>query len=1129
MRRSAEYDARHDPDEADDGDEERDEHDDADGPSNRGHHERDDDAPDLSLIPELLVANALVVRHSKSAEPSSTQTPASTAASQTPIERRQTQSPAQSPTALPQTPPAQATPTQAAPAPTAGPQSPLQTAAPQTKPATPSAGDETLVLPRPPAWWETGAAEAPDDFRAAPANSTQVPSQRPVPARAPTPLPEQLTSKSAANGKVAHADPFWANRTQALPLGPDSDAAAAARGKLSRADPSWSDRTQVLPPLSESDLPGAAQGKPPQVDPSSWANRTQALPPGPDSDAAATARGKLSQADPAWSDRTQVLPPLSESDLPGAAQGKPPQVDPSSWANRTQALPPGSDSDPVATVRGKLSQVDPSSWANRTQALPPEPATPSVRVARAQSAHPEPSWIRAAAAQRQSDAQGSRAPQQLSAQRVGAAQANNPIQSSDTSPRRGAPPPKDAPRLSDASQTRDATHSRDETQPTYATQSRDVFQPRSAPQPTNAPPSKGAPPAQDTAQPRDGTQPSRTPDTARWPPAPQENQPSPADPARHAGIAPQTIAAQPNRANTAPQATPPAQAAFSASAQHPRAQTPEHYPPLAAAGIGSIGLSMSTERTLWGDLQLEAIPKVMRLEPIRRRRWPMVLLGALTGIAIAVFYWLPRYAPQGLPLDLAAISRAAQSLAPTHPSAPATVADVADAKLQTERAGFDQRLAALEARGAGVWGGPEFAMAKMRAAESIGAHDGGNTQIALDRLADASRLLDAVESKAPQALAAELAAGQKALAAGQEEIASQAFDLAARIDPKDKRIAEGQRHTRNLSGVLPLIADAQNAESARNYSRAIQDYSQALSLDPGNDKARAGLARANAAFNEDNYAKSVGSGFAALGAGRLDDARAAFEKARALRPNGTEAAEGLRRVEGALSAKGYSALHQRAAGLEAQERWDEAAQLYESALQADPSLAFAQQGKDRAAARAQLGAAMQALIDRPERLSSASVREQARSLLETANQQTTSGPVLRSQIARLELLLPDYEKAARTDTTSVATRTDSAWRSDSGQSDTSVPAIRADSARLDPVRSNPDKPVRLSLLSDNATAVAIPSIGQFGTFARRDIELKPGRYTVIGTRDGYRDVRRDITVSPGQDNQTINVSCSDPI
>ena len=490
----------------------------------------------------------------------------------------------------------------------------------------------------------------------------------------------------------------------------------------------------------------------------------------------------------------------------------------------------------------------------------------------------------------------------------------------------------------------------------------------------------------------------------------------------------------------------------------------------------------------------------------------------LAAVAVAVFYWLPRYAPDGLPLDLSAwthgIKGQAASLSSSTTStdaASAAGADTADgsadAKLQATRENFDRRLAALESRGAGVWGGPEFAMAKTRAAEAVGAGDAGNTRIAQERLADASHLLDQVESRAPQALAMQIAAGQKALAAGQQEVARQAFELAYRIDPNDKRIADWQRHTRNLSGVLPLLADGQNAESAGDYSRAAQDYSDVLRLDPGNDKAKAGLARADAAFGDDNYAKAVGTGFAALGAGRIDDARAAFKKALAIRPNGSEAEEGLHRLSAEQSSeqtsRGFTSLRQKGASLESQERWDDAVQVYDQALQSDPSLAFAQEGKDRAAARAELSASLQALIDRPERLASQSVRSQAKALLATANQQSPSGPVLRSQITRLGILLPDYES--------------SAW---SGTS-----AVDAGPSRVALL----DKPVRLSLVSDNATAISIPSIGQFGTFAKRDIELKPGRYTVIGTRDGYREVQREVTIAPGQESQTISVSCSDPI
>jgi len=395
---------------------------------------------------------------------------------------------------------------------------------------------------------------------------------------------------------------------------------------------------------------------------------------------------------------------------------------------------------------------------------------------------------------------------------------------------------------------------------------------------------------------------------------------------------------------------------------------------------------------------------------------------------------------------------------------------------------FDDRLAALEARGAGVWGGREYAMAKMRAAESVGAHDAGNPRMSQERLATASKLLDTVESKAPQALTTQVDAGEQALKAGQQEVAGQAFELARRINPNDRRAVDGQHRAENLPAVLPLLADAQNAEADHNYARAAQDYSQALSLDPNNATAKAGQARANAAFGDDNYAKAVGSGFAALGAGRLDEAHEEFVKAKALNPRGAEASEGLRRVGAALTARGFASMRQRAAALENQERWEEAERTYEDVLSADSSLAFAQEGKARTTSRADLHLRLQQLIDRPDRLSPVWPWHDAKALLETARAQSPQGPVIRSQIARLESLLPGY-----------------------------------------------DRPVRLSLVSDNSTHVVISTVGAFGTFSRRDIELRPGKYTLIGTRNGFRDVRREITVAPGQDSQTIRVSCSEPI
>ena len=610
--------------------------------------------------------------------------------------------------------------------------------------------------------------------------------------------------------------------------------------------------------------------------------------------------------------------------------------------------------------------------------------------------------------------------------------------------------------------------------------------------------------------------------------------------------------------------SPHAQAAYAArvAGVHPAVAARAHPPTVPLVPRGNpTSTHAGPMHATWGEIPLDGLPKVARLQPIRPQRWPWVFLGLLAGGAAAVYFWLPRFDTRTLPPEVAAVveplkaaltantptaasgapavatpgsapdaapgsapsaasgsaspsasgsapkGTVAQSAIQSFPTAPngiaaapreagsppamassnastgtPTGAAADEQHLRELRQTFDTRIAALEARGAGAWGGREFATAKIRAAESVGAHDAGNPRVAQERLTVAMKLLDTVETKAPQVFSAQVAAGEKALGAGQQEVAGQAFDLARRINPADRRASDGLRRAQNLNAVLPLLADAQNAETAHDYARAAQDYSQALFLDPGNAAAKAGQARANAAFGDDNYAKAVGSGFAALGAGRLDAAHDAFVNARALKPNGAEASEGLRRVSAALAARGFASMRQRAAGLEAQERWEEAERVYEDVLAADPSLAFAQEGKVRTTSRADLSGRLQQLLDRPDRLSSPGVRADARALLETARAQSPQGAVIRSQIARLEILLPGF-----------------------------------------------DKPVRLSLLSDNSTQVVISSIGSFGSFARRDIELRPGKYTVVGTRYGFRDVRREITVAPGQDAQTIKVTCSDPI
>jgi hypothetical protein len=68
-------------------------------------------------------------------------------------------------------------------------------------------------------------------------------------------------------------------------------------------------------------------------------------------------------------------------------------------------------------------------------------------------------------------------------------------------------------------------------------------------------------------------------------------------------------------------------------------------------------------------------------------------------------------------------------------------------------------------------------------------------------------------------------------------------------------------------------------------------------------------------------------------------------------------------------------------------------------------------------------------------------------------------------------------------------------------------------------------PITVTIESDNLTEIAIYKVGKLGRFALRELGLRPGTYTVVGARDGYKDVRQKMVVKPGQGPLRLSVKC----
>ena len=466
--------------------------------------------------------------------------------------------------------------------------------------------------------------------------------------------------------------------------------------------------------------------------------------------------------------------------------------------------------------------------------------------------------------------------------------------------------------------------------------------------------------------------------------------------------------------------------------------------------------------------------QVVREQRSRNRRRGWAIAAVLVVVTTAVAFLLPRLA-SNQKVDIATLN------VPAGPSDADVAAEKHAKELGAQHTELSKRVLELDSRAAAQWGGADFAAVRKSLDDIGGMLERKKYSEADAPLTALEKILTEMETRLPAALAVQLSEGKRALAAGEFENARQAYETALKIEVINEEATEGLARVAAASGVLPTLVDAENAESAKDLPRAQSLFADVLKRNPGNTAATDGLARVRRSIAENEFNAEMGAGLAALNAGRLAEARTHLENARKLRPDSGEVGAALQRVADTGAGRSVADEEQRAAGLASQERWTEAQAIYDEALARDPSLQFAVAGRAAVAPRAELGKRLQALIDKPDRLAEDNVRVDAERLL-TRARALSQGPVIRSQVQRLELLLPTF-----------------------------------------------NQPVVLALESDNATEVAIQRVGYFGSFDKRQVELKPGKYTVTGKRSGFRDVRREITVAPGQAGQTIVIRCLEPI
>lgn len=486
--------------------------------------------------------------------------------------------------------------------------------------------------------------------------------------------------------------------------------------------------------------------------------------------------------------------------------------------------------------------------------------------------------------------------------------------------------------------------------------------------------------------------------------------------------------------------------------------------------------------------------------------WVLPALGGLLLLALLVIFWLPERVanPVGeaapdepVSADASADGQASpgqaspgQAGAPgaKSPAGPDTSpwSDAQLAKLRKEAQDVLAELLdvqfALEERGVKLWAPERFAAAAQLAATGDELYRNREYVEAKSRYEEGLQALRTLQQELPQELARQLTRAAEALEAGDTATASEALDFAAAIDPESAELAGLRQRVEALPQLLPLLEQAAAAEQAGELAQAIALLEQAVALDPEHRGSEQNLQRLRAAYQMQRFNQAMSEGYAALDGNRFEEARKAFGRAASLEPGSTEAASALQEVAAAATAYRLASLKNSGLADERAERWQAAVEAYEQAQKIDPNVLFAADGLARSRDRARLDKQFTTAIEQPQRLADEKVAAATQLLLQQAQKITPRGPVLAQQLETLQRLL----QAATTE-------------------------------------------VAVTLRSDQQTEVVVYKVARLGQFDQRVLDLRPGKYTAVGSRLGYRDVRVEFTVEAGSAPPPVTIICTESI
>ncbi|MGD2098383.1 MAG: protein kinase [Desulfobacterales bacterium] len=401
-------------------------------------------------------------------------------------------------------------------------------------------------------------------------------------------------------------------------------------------------------------------------------------------------------------------------------------------------------------------------------------------------------------------------------------------------------------------------------------------------------------------------------------------------------------------------------------------------------------------------------------------------------------------------------------------------------KMEAENklAEFMQLKQTLEAKGVSKWGAETYQDMSQFANDADRLLIENQYAPAADKyaaaIAKAQELIDQVEPVVKRLITE----GQTAIEAGNGPLAEEKFLIALQIDPDNPTARDSLQRAKNTEAVMRLLESGNRHENEGNLAAAHIDYQEAVRLDSASNQARQALARVDRRLRDQKYQQLMSDGLTAIHNKDYQLARTKLRQAKALRPESHEVNDALAQVDQSIRLSRIETYRQQAIVSEQSENWQQALNAYQQVLEVDSTVQFAVQGEMRALTHIRIDKRLNFFLKQPAVLESDRQLENALELMVEIEAMDATGPRLQKQYKELARIV----KAAQT-------------------------------------------PVKIILESDTFTDIAVYKVGKLGRFASRELKLRPGTYTIVGSRNGYQDVRKKIIVKPEQGPMRVTIRC----